>query len=136
MDGERNTYTIAGKSFYQQPLVLGQARMLLARFKGYPLFDMKIHDLVGMLGEQVSAICAIVLIEEGQTVVEKFKAGANGIADLEAWLDAHAQPQEVAQVVNDFFDSKQLFRAMELMPRISTIAPPSTPAASTTLSSS
>jgi hypothetical protein len=116
MDDRKTYYIIAGKTFSQQPVTLGQARWLLTRFKGYPLFALKPEDLVGLIGEQVSALCAIVLIEDGQTLLDKVKAGAAGLTALEAWLDAHAQPEEVAQVVRDFFDLGQLRRAMGLLP--------------------
>ena len=99
---EHPTYLIAGKRFYQQPVTLGQARLLLARFKGYPLFSLQVEDLIGLLGEQVTAILAIVLIDEGSTLLEKVKGGSKGLTEFEAWLDVSAEPAEVAKVVSDF----------------------------------
>ncbi len=123
MLSEHPTYLIAGKKFYQQPVTLGQARLLLARFKGYPLFSLQIEDLVGLLGEQVTAILAIVLIEEGTTLLEKVKGGSKALAEFESWLDVSAEPVEVAKVVSDFFVLKQLARVLQLMPG-PTVDPP------------
>lgn len=114
---DRKDYTIAGRKFYQRPVTLGQARLLLARFKGYPLFTMQLSDLMGLIGEQVSAILAIVLIEDGQTIAEKMKRGPSGLQDLEAWLDSLEDPKEVSQALTDFFGLKQLERALQMMPK-------------------
>ncbi len=123
---EHPTYLIAGKRFYQQPVTLGQARLLLARFKGYPLFSLQVEDLIGLLGEQVTAILAIVLIDEGTTLLEKVKGGSKGLTEFEAWLDVSAEPAEVAKVVSDFFELKQLARVLQLMPAPKVESPVST----------
>lgn len=117
---ERKTYTIGGKTFQQSPVTLGQARLLLRRFKDYPLFSMQLADLMGIIADQVSAILAIVLIEEGQTVAEKMTRGDAGLAELEAWLDALEDPKEVSQALTDFFTLRQLERALTMMPKVPT----------------
>lgn len=115
---DRADCTIGGRKFYQRPVTLGQSRLLLRRFKGYPLFSMQLSDLMGLMADQVSAILAIVLIEEGQTVEQKMQRGEAGLAELAAWLDALEDPGEVSQALTHFFVLKQLERALRMMPKV------------------
>jgi hypothetical protein len=96
---ERKHYQIAGRAFYQDELVWGQVRWLYARLKGYDLQALGMDQIFALLAEQLPAILAILLIEEGQTQAEKVQAGEAKIRDLEAWLEATLHPQEALPVI-------------------------------------
>lgn len=121
---ERKDYELAGRKFYQFPIMVGQARLLLAKFQGVPLFKLTLSDVLGLIGGQVTSLMAIVLIEEGQTLAEKMKRGEAGLQELQDWLDVSVQPEELAPAVTDFFVFGQLRRALSLLPQAEPPAPP------------
>jgi hypothetical protein len=100
---ERKHYQITDRAFYQDELVWGQVRWLYARLKGYDLQALGMDQVFALLAEQLPAILAILLIEEGQTQAEKVQAGEAKMRELEAWLEANLHPQEALPVIRDFF---------------------------------
>lgn len=66
------TYKIAGKSWTQRPLVLGQVQQLLTVIKGLMIPPgAGVLQLVEILGDRLPIALAIVLVEEGKEIRER-----------------------------------------------------------------
>jgi hypothetical protein len=101
---DRKTYTIAGKTFYQEELVFGQEVWLRDHvFRGKAVSALSSAQLMGMLQQHGMMFLAIILIEEGTTQADKVAAGWGKVETLAGWLTANVRPREVMEYVHDFF---------------------------------
>ncbi len=66
----KKSYTINGKKYHQQPLVIGQLARLLGELKGVKLVDLSPMGLISAFGEKLPRLLACVLIPEDQKVQE------------------------------------------------------------------
>lgn len=112
-ESDKKSYVIAGRWFHQEALTLGQIKWFYRALKGYRLTNMTEDQVLELFMEKTSTLLSILLVPDEQTREQKFKAGEAGRAELEVWLEAHAQPEEVAAIARDFIASDQLPRLIQ-----------------------
>lgn len=67
-------YKIGDKVYYQKPLVLGQIKQLEVFLKDFIIpGDLNVTTLMAILGDKIPRALAIVLIEEGKSLSERFR---------------------------------------------------------------
>jgi len=109
---ETQTYQLGGRTFTVLPVVARQEKWLWPLIK--PLFQkgetITVEDIFTLMGESITKISAILLIPDGQTQVQKVRAGVAGLEQLETWLDETVSVSELGPVIADFFASGQQWK--------------------------
>jgi len=111
---ETKTYQIAGRAFTVLPVVARQEKWLWPYLKSMFAKGESItaDDIFSMMSESITAICAILLIPDGQTQPEKVRAGIDAVRALDVWLDETVTVSELGPVVADFFASGQQWKIL------------------------
>jgi hypothetical protein len=111
---ETKTYQLGGRTFTALPVVARQEKWLWPLIK--PLFQqgetITVQDIFAVMGESITKIAAILLIPEGQTQVQKVRAGEAGLHQLETWLDETVSVADLGPVIADFFASGQQWKLL------------------------
>jgi hypothetical protein len=111
---ETKTYQLGGRTFTALPVVARQEKWLWPLIK--PLFQqgetITVQDIFAVMGESITKIAAILLIPEGQTQVQKVRAGEAGLHQLETWLDETVSVADLGPVIADFFASGQQWKIL------------------------
>jgi len=111
---ETQTYQLGGRTFTVLPVVARQEKWLWPLIK--PLFQkgetITVEDIFTLMGESITKISAILLIPDGQTQVQKVRAGVAGLEQLETWLDETVSVSELGPVIADFFASGQQWKML------------------------
>jgi len=111
---ETKTYQLGGRTFTVLPVVARQEKWLWPLIK--PLFQkgetITVEDIFTLMGESITKISAILLIPDGQTQVQKVRAGVAGLEQLETWLDETVSVSELGPVIADFFASGQQWKIL------------------------
>lgn len=112
---EAKSYQIGGRTFTALPVVARQEKWLWPIMremfrKGETLTP---DDIFSLMNEHITRIAAILLIADGQTQVQKARAGLAGVEQLEAWLEESVSVSELGQVISDFFTSGQQWKMFQ-----------------------
>lgn len=92
-------YTIGGRKFVQQELVMGQVKLLITAIKGISLPRvLTTATLILALGDRVTDVLAIILREEGVLLKDK------KMDEVREWLEEHLSMEQSIRMVDDFFD--------------------------------
>ncbi len=119
MDEQANsthqTYQIGGRTFTALPVVARQEKWLwpIMRQMFIKGDNLSADDIFGLMAEQITRIAAILLIPDGQTQVQKARAGIAGVEQLESWLDESVSVSELGPVIADFFTSGQQWKMFQ-----------------------
>lgn len=112
---ETKTYQIGGRTFTALPMVARQEKWLWPHIK--TLFQkgegITTDDIFSLMTDSLTRIAAILLIQEGQTQVQKVRAGMAGVEQLEAWMEETVSVSELGPVVADFFSSGQQWKILQ-----------------------
>jgi hypothetical protein len=100
---EPQFYEIAGRRFAMHRMVWGQHAWLMKECKGLNLEDVDIAAVMSMVGDKLTTLMAIALVDEGQEQADKVKAGMAAVQNLREWLDGHMLPEDAEPIVRDFF---------------------------------
>jgi hypothetical protein len=102
------TYELGTTTYVQRPLVLGQIRQLLEQLEGLT-FDAAAGPavLVATLGDRLPLCLAVVLTPEGASPREK------DLVALADEIEFAIAPEQVLEVVEDFFDCNPLASLLE-----------------------
>lgn len=95
----KHIYEIGGKKYRQEELVWGQVEQLLAVVKNIRLTTFTTPGIVAALGERIAEAVAVVLIPEGVDIKDKTR----DIPTLADELRFGLRPEQIIQVVEDFF---------------------------------
>jgi len=91
-------YTIGGKKYVQQPLVLGQVRQILNVISGLTIpRNTDTLELIAVFGTRLSDALAVLLTPEGVNLRDK------DLIELAAILEFEIQLEQAAEVIEDFF---------------------------------
>ena len=92
-------YEIAGKKYYQKPLVLGQVKQLARLLKDISFTGEAISaaDVLELIGDKLPEALAIVLIPEGCRLSEK------NIKEIAQELEESLDLETAAKIIEDFF---------------------------------
>ncbi len=102
---KQKSYEIGGRRFYQTELSWQQEKWLADHvFTGKALGAMEHHEVMDLVRSRGPLMLAILLIEDGQTRVQKAQAGWAGVEQLAAFLAGECTAINVALYVLDFFD--------------------------------
>lgn len=102
------TYEIAGKQYYQKPMVLGQWRQFLDVIKGLSIpGNVDPWGLANLLGDNLPLALAVVLNPEGVALKDK------DLPALADELEFSIEPDTVVQVIEDFFACNPLPSILE-----------------------
>jgi len=96
-------YEVAGKTYIQKPLVLGQIKQLIGALGNIDIpisaaGDLDAAWLLAVLGDRLPHALAVILIEEGMPLPEK------DLDALAAQIEASFDIETTVRVVEDFFD--------------------------------
>lgn len=110
-------YTIGGKPWTQRPLVLGQWKQLMALLKGMAIpAGSDIPQLIELLGDQVPLVLAIVLIEEGGNLRDRFglrtAPGFAGVP-IPEWYQNPEVMLEIANEIEAGIDAETVMRVID-----------------------
>lgn len=112
---DTKTYLIGGRTFTALPVVARQEKWLWPYIK--PMFAkgeaITTDDIFTLMTDSLTRIAAILLIQEGQTQVQKVRAGLAAVEQLEAWFDETVSVAELGPVVADFFSSGQQWKIIQ-----------------------
>lgn len=109
-DDAVKTYTIDGKIYELRPLVFGQWQQLTRLVDGLDLPEtISARTMVTTLADRLDELLAIVLTEQGKHPADK------DIAALGKHLAFVMPPEQVAEVVTDFFEKTPAASLMELV---------------------
>ncbi len=106
MDENKKLYTIGGRAFVQEALVLGQELWLAEHvFDGFQMQALTLEDVWKIVKTKGALLFAVILTPEEQTRAEKVTAGWEAVRELEAWFLANMEPSEMlsSKVIQDFF---------------------------------
>jgi len=106
MDENKKLYTIGGRAFVQEALVLGQELWLAEHvFDGFQMQALSMEDVWKIVKTKGALLFAVILTPEEQTRAEKVTAGWEAVRELEAWFLANMEPSEMllSKVIQDFF---------------------------------
>ncbi len=102
------TYEIGGKTYVQEPLVLGQWRQMLPYLQKVSLPDLPdTAALVSALADDIMPLVACCITEEGKSPRDK------DIEALAAELEFACTPEQLLQIADDFFACNPLLSILE-----------------------
>lgn len=106
---ERAIYEFAGKRYYQAKLVWGQVKQINAVIKGiqFPASGITVPTMIGLLGEKVPLVLAIILTEEGASLKDKDLDALAADFEYDIPLDI------IIQVFEDFFGINPIISVLE-----------------------
>lgn len=98
-----HTYKIDEKTYLQRQLVLGQVRQLLDLLQGMQIpGNLDALGLVGLLGDRLPLLLAVVLTEQGKSPKNK------DLPALADELEFSITPEQTLSVIEDFFECNPL----------------------------
>ncbi|MCF6267634.1 MAG: hypothetical protein L3J57_13975 [Desulfuromusa sp.] len=104
------TYEIAGKTYEQRPLVFGQWQQLNRIIDGLEIpAALTPRSLTGAFADRLDQILAVVLTEKDKSPRDK------DLAQLAEHLAFEMSPEQVAEVVTDFFDCNPIHSVLNLV---------------------
>ncbi len=112
----KKEYTINGRKYYQQPLVIGQMARLLAALKGISIGSMNAMGLVLGFGADLPRLLACVLVPDGSHARDVDTAAL----EAELW---DVEIDQALEVVADFLEQARLGSRLE---RIAAMIPAQT----------
>jgi len=102
----KKEYTINGRKYYQQPLVIGQMARLLAALKGISIGSMNAMGLVLGFGADLPRLLACVLVPDGSHARDVDTAAL----EAELW---DVEIDQALEVVADFLEQARLGSRLE-----------------------
>ncbi|HSV27251.1 MAG TPA: hypothetical protein VLH60_05100 [Sedimentisphaerales bacterium] len=101
-------YAIGDKTYQQKPLVLGQVKQLRDVMKGLEIpAGVEPTEMIGILGDRLPLALAIVLTERGKS------PRAKNVAELAGELEFSITPEQILEVIADFFSCNPLSSVLE-----------------------
>lgn len=124
------SYDIGGKTFELRPLVFGQWQQLNRIMDGVDLpAELSMRNLVAAFADQLHLVLAVILTEKNRSPRDK------NLDELAEQLAFNMPPEQVAEVVGDFFTQAPLASVFDLVTgvveRISQRIAPALPGATT-----
>jgi len=109
----RKEYTISGKQYYQQPLVIGQLSRLMTEMQGIRIAELTPMGLIMAVGDRLPRLMACVLIPDGATAREvnidrlaeelfaaDLDAALEVVADFLAMADLGSRLQQITAMMH------------------------------------
>lgn len=111
------SYTIGGKPWTQRPLVMGQWKQLMALLKGMAIpAGAGIPELVTLLGDRMPLALAVILIEEGGNLRDRFGlrtgTGFAGIP-IPEWYQNEEVMLDIANEIETGIDAETVLRVID-----------------------
>ena len=110
-------YTIGGQAWVQRPLVLGQWKQLMELLKGLAIpAGAGIPQLIAIVGDRLPLALAVVLIEEGSNLRDRFGlrtvAGPDG-TQIPEWYQNPEVMLEIANEIEAGIDAETIMRVID-----------------------
>jgi hypothetical protein len=119
MESEKYHYTIGDKKFIQRPLVLGQVNQLIAVMRGMRIpVTADYAPLMLAFGNKMPMAMAIVLLEQNAVAGKSRQDISRYLMDRELQpladeIEFNAEGEEIARVIEDFFDCNPIASLLE-----------------------
>ncbi len=117
MSDKQYSYTIGGKPWTQRPLVMGQWKQLMAIIKGVAIpAGAGIAELTTLLGDRMPLALAVILIEDGGSLRQRFGLrtvpGGDG-SQVPEWYQNPEVMLEIANEIEAGIDAATIMRVID-----------------------